>query len=468
MKQRGSAIVVATLVFCAVLGARTASCTPIWAGMPHTVTLELEPPYVAAGSTARLVATLIPCVDVESLYVEIWLPPALRTDPDSARIGEWRQKAKKGERVVIAGEAVFREAGVYVVQVSYWHRDPRWRKTGPGRGDVINFPISIPGGMMTGQRAADKPPYQVKEAPEGVQDTLGGEPLLHFPASGKISASMPHTISLRLEPDSVSVDATVRVALTFIPCVDVDSLSLRFSLPKQPGAQVQGPIEQEWRGNAKKGREISLSGSVVFRRVGRYSVHVFYQHPDPEGGSNPRSDTKIFRIMVPGGVDATSMRSRLPIRAVRPQTPMGGAGAFGDTLGGIRAAERIGPVAPASPCWRWREFGATGADTLRIRRVEPRLGSDALMALQFGGTRLDSVVTGPASTLTPPCDDTIQVVANCDVLVWVGDPPLDCSNWRVVPSWLGTIVELPDHRARFTAGSSPGVGNIWFDYGGYS
>ena len=39
-------------------------------------------------------------------------------------------------------------------------------------------------------------------------------------------------------------------------------------------------------------------------------------------------------------------------------------------------------------------------------------------------------------------------------------------NWRVVPSWLGTVVELPDHKARFTAGSFAGTGSILCDYQG--
>jgi len=292
-------------------------------------------------------------------------------------------------------------------------------------------------------------------------------------SGSKPSAGMPHTISLRLEPDSVSVDASVKVTLTFIPCIDVDSLFIRFRSPNQPGAQVQGPIMQDWRGNAKKGRIITLSSLVVFHRVGRYYVEVFYKHPDPRGYLNPRSDTKVFRIIVPGSIDTTSIESQIPRHLKRPRTLVGGTSVSPDIPGRVLPVER-GETAGSGtpPCWGWRKFGPIGTDTLKMKfRGEPLSHGETLMILPSGRTWLDSIVTGSVSPLTPPCNDTLQIIATCDILVALYDQygnVLDASNWRVVPSWLGTIVELPDHKALFTAGSSPGIGNIWCDYGGYS
>ncbi len=280
----------------------------------------------------------------------------------------------------------------------------------------------------------------------------------------KISASMPHTISLRLEPDSVSVDAMVKIVLTFVPCVDVDSLSLRFSLPRQQGAQAKGPLKQEWQGNAKKGQEINLSGLAVFHRAGRYSVHVFYQHPDPEGGTNPRWDTKVFPIVVPGGIDTASTRSRLPIRGEVPRTLIGRMAGSSDTVGTVRPLGGVTPRGSKTPCSGW-----SSGDTVKMRLPAGRIAAgNGPLVRDSLGPQQDSIGKSPTSLLTPPCGDTIQVIATRD---YVFQPQYDGSYWQVEPSWLGTVEELTEppyaHWVRFRAGSVGGVGRIYFYYGGY-
>jgi hypothetical protein len=156
-------------------------------GMPHSITVRLEPSYVNVGDSVKIIATFIPCVDVESLQVRLWLPAEFVGKENPVLIRELRSKAKKGEEIVISGRGVAPKAGLYDVQVSYLHRDPKWPRA--LNADVLDFPISIPGGRVPARRVEDELPYRLKEAPEGIGDKLGGGQLLHFPAGGKTSSA---------------------------------------------------------------------------------------------------------------------------------------------------------------------------------------------------------------------------------------------------------------------------------------
>ena len=260
------------------------------------------------------------------------------------------------------------------------------------------------------------------------------------------------SIGLALDPESVSVECPVTITVTLTPAVDLESLLIVFELLPKPDAQLVGALEQEWHGNAKKGQVISLSVMAVFHRTGYYSANVLYRHRNPRGYPVMVGDGRGFTIHIPGGIETSRIEDKLPFRLKLPRTLIGLTSTSRDTIGGVRPLDRVGkdPLG----------FGLTR---------QPCSPDKALMPLRSGETSADSVVSGfVSSALSPPCEDTFQVIATCDILVWLGDPPVDASNWRVVPSWLGTVEELLDHRARFTAGSSPGIGNIWCDYGGYS
>ena len=295
--------------------------------------------------------------------------------------------------------------------------------------------------------------------------------LLAGPALGDISPwTPPHTIGLALDPESVGVESPVKITVTFIPCVDVESLSISFKILPEPDAQVFGALQHGWHGKGKKGQAITLSGTAIFHRPGYCGANVKYEHRDPRGFAKMIGNTRVFVIRIPGGIQKPGRtEDRLPLRVKTPRTLIGRTGASGDTVGGVRPLDWVGPRISDSRCWRWRKFGPAGNDTPGTGLTgQPCSPGEALIPLSPAGTSVDSVVTGFVSPLSPPCDDTAQVIATCDILVQLGNPPVDASNWRVVPSWLGSIAELPDHRARFTAGSFPGIGNIWCDYGGYS
>ena len=59
----------------------------------------------------------------------------------------------------------------------------------------------------------------------------------------------------------------------------------------------------------------------------------------------------------------------------------------------------------------------------------------------------------------------MHIIATCDKIfsVVVNENIVDLVNWRVVPASLGTVVELEDHRAKFTAGPAAGEGKILAD-----
>jgi len=260
------------------------------------------------------------------------------------------------------------------------------------------------------------------------------------------------SIGLALDPESVSVECPVTITVTLTPAVDLESLLIVFELLPKPNAQLVGALEQEWHGNAKKGQVISLSGMAVFHRPGYYSANVLYQHRNPRGYPVMVGEAKGFTIRVPGGLQQpTRFEDKLPLRLKIPRALIGLTSTSRDTVGGVRPLEPVG-----------KDSLGFGLTRLRCSPGKVPMSVPSRRALA------DSVVIDFVSPLSPPCDDTAQVVGTCDILVWLGTPPLDASNWRVVPSWLGTIQELPDYRARFTAGSSPGIGNIWCDYGGYS
>jgi hypothetical protein len=295
--------------------------------------------------------------------------------------------------------------------------------------------------------------------------------------AGDIKAGPPHIIGLALEPESVTVESPVKVTVTFIPCVDVESLSISFKILPEPDAQVLGALQHSWHGKGKKGQAITFSWATVFHRPGNYVANVAYEHRDPAGFATMVRDGRGFIIRVPGGIQQPGRIDDLfPLHLKIPRTLIGLASDSGDTVGGVRPLERVKPDVRDSGGGRRLELrGLTpmGGDSLRFglgrQRCPPH---KARMSARSGGTFPDSVASGfVSSALSPPCGDTFQVIATCDILLWMEDQYgniLDASNWRVVPSWLGSMEELPDHRARFTAGSSPGIGNIWCDYGGYS
>jgi len=155
-------------------------------GLPHSISVRLEPSYVNVGDSVKVIATFIPCVDVESLRIRLWLPGEFVSKGNTALIREFRVKAKKGERIEIAGRGVAPKAGLYDVQVSYSHPDPKWRRSIDA--DVVDFPIEIPGGVVTDRRAESGPPYLLKEAPDAIGDTFDVGHVLQVPASGKMSS----------------------------------------------------------------------------------------------------------------------------------------------------------------------------------------------------------------------------------------------------------------------------------------
>jgi len=133
------------------------------------------------------------------------------------------------------------------------------------------------------------------------------------PASAdKPRSTLPHSIVVKVEPESVSVGSTTKVTLTFIPCVDVENLRISLYLPHEPGAKALGPQRQKWSGNRKKGQAITLSGLVVFDKPGLYLVGMSYMHPDPKFHLDRRGDVKEFWIRVPGGVETHPPELDLP------------------------------------------------------------------------------------------------------------------------------------------------------------
>jgi hypothetical protein len=205
MKQRIS-IALAVVLFASALFATSVALADGHRGVatPHAIALRLEPPYVTAGSTAKIIATFTPGVDVESLLVSIWLTPEVRTDPDSAWINRWREKARKGEAIVVSTAAIFPKPGRYPVGVSYWHADTH----GPWvlRANTIGFYILVPGGIET-VKPQDELPYRFDRAPKGVQNMPGGEPLFCFPIKTKMNSARDSMVSRH--PEKVGKDSIV-------------------------------------------------------------------------------------------------------------------------------------------------------------------------------------------------------------------------------------------------------------------
>jgi hypothetical protein len=141
----------------------------------------------------------------------------------------------------------------------------------------------------------------------------------------------------------------------------------------------------------------------VFHRRGLYSVEVLYIHPDPQFHDplNPRWDTKVFRIGVPGGVDTTETESQSAIQyKVRPY--MGGRGVFSDTLE-IPTPQMLHPVVPYNPCW-----GSIEGDTARLRLPAGRiLQGEGPVVPDSLGPQQSSIGKGPTSLLTG-CGDTMD------------------------------------------------------------
>ena len=204
MKQRIS-IALAVVLFASALFATSVALADGHRGVatPHAIALRLEPPYVTVGSTAKIIATFTPGVDVESLLVSIWLPPEVRTDPDSAWINRWREKARKGEAIVVSTAAIFPKPGRYPVGVSYWHADTH----GPWvlRANTIGFYILVPGGIET-VKPKEELPYRSR-APKGVQNMPGGEPLFCFPIKTKMNSASDSMVSRH--PEKVGNDSIV-------------------------------------------------------------------------------------------------------------------------------------------------------------------------------------------------------------------------------------------------------------------
>jgi len=141
-------------------------------GMPHTITVRFEPPYVKVGDTVNVITTFVPCVDIESLYVDVWLPPEVRVDSTGGNIRGLRGRVKKDEPMVISGRAVFPKPGLYLLEVGYAHFDPRRRHE--RRTETRNFRFLIPGGILT-PRPKDEVPIWVDRAPEGAEGASRGE-----------------------------------------------------------------------------------------------------------------------------------------------------------------------------------------------------------------------------------------------------------------------------------------------------
>ena len=176
---------------------------------PHAIALKLEPSYVTAGSTAKVIATFTPGVDIESLRVNIWLDPEVRTDPACPRIIEWREKARKGEAIVVSAAAMFSKPGRYLVGVSYWHAETH----GPWvlRANTINFHILVPGGIET-VKPEDKLPSLMKEAPDGMVDTVREGQLLHFPVGAQTGSARDSMVGKR--PGGAGGDSIVTAFVT--------------------------------------------------------------------------------------------------------------------------------------------------------------------------------------------------------------------------------------------------------------
>jgi hypothetical protein len=264
-------------------------------------------------------------------------------------------------------------------------------------------------------------------------------------------APLPHNITLKMEPESVSVGSTVKITLTFVPCVDLENLHIVFSLPRERGARALGPQRQTWKGNRKKGEVITLFGSVVFDSAGLYLVEMMYRHKFHSGS---RGDLKDIYIRVPGSIETHPPELDFP------------------APGGQRGSGEIGPPEVISvdslpgrvPCGRTipaivlTQAGPAG-DSLRLKCPLSTKRGSAISVLPSANVSTDTIWA----------QDTERIIATCDKIVyWVlGENIADMDNWRVVPPSLGTVVELPDHTARFTASSAAGVGMILADWESY-
>jgi len=283
---------------------------------------------------------------------------------------------------------------------------------------------------------------------------------------------MPHTFAYKLEPESVSVGSTVKITGTLIPCVDVESLVVYLRLPKASGAEVSLPLVREWRGEGKKGKAINISGDVVFQKPGTYRFSISYSHPHPRYRKSMVWDYRSFIIRVPGGIQTPKAQAELFGEEVGPSNKVVGVRRL--CADSARVAQR-GDTSrtEAHKLPQGIEVVVTegtrpGPDTLR-RAILPQRSSveDSLRTQCFKGGAADSVVTAFATL--PSAGGTawapeVHIIATCDkIFSVVVNGEIAHLTWHVDPPSLGTVVELPDHRARFTAGPAAGVGTLGGD-----
>jgi len=294
--------------------------------------------------------------------------------------------------------------------------------------------------------------------------------------AGDIKAGPPHIIGLALEPESVTVESPVKVTITFIPCVDVESLSISFKILPEPDAQVFGALQHTWHGKGKKGQVIAFSGATVFHRRGNYVADVAYEHRDPAGFATMVRDGRGFIIRIPGGIQQPGRIEDLrPFHLKIPRTLVGTATRVRvDTMAVVgrsdTSATGVQRMPPQVIELGFVEGKRSGIDTSQSTiQTHPPCVEDSLPRIWLQGSPGDSAATRSVFTTSSP--ETLHVIATCDKIIWYHDGQgniVDMDNWRVNPWWLGTIEELPDHRARFTAGSTAGVGEILCDYQGYT
>jgi hypothetical protein len=262
----------------------------------------------------------------------------------------------------------------------------------------------------------------------------------------------PHTVSIKLEPESVNVGSTAKIAVTFIPCADVESLRIWLLMPYGHGVRNISPRLQTWSGNLKKGKPVTISGLVELGAPGLYMVEMTYVHNDSPKfhlGHHIR-DLKALNIRVPGGLEDVRRESAL-----------------------YRGECEGGPPQEVINVDSLRDRVPHERTMRGVVQTQGMLPGDSMHQKHSLSTERDSGISvlpsASVSTDTIWWGSTEHFIATCDkILYWLqGEDIADMDNWRVVPPSLGTVIELPDHTARFTAGSAAGTGLILSDWEGY-
>jgi hypothetical protein len=323
-------------------------------GMPHEITVKFEPSYVSVGDTVDVVTTFVPCVDIESLNVVIWLPPEIRVDSTRDVIRGWRERASKGEAVVVSsGRAVFPKPGLYLVQVAYWHPDPRYPR-GPYYTwtEVRNFRFLIPGGILT-PRPRDEVPIRAKRAPEGIRDTSSpyrqSSPPVR-PVSGSAGDSTVGKCLGGVGGDSIpaeSVSASAGERLEFsgqaaFSTVDEDSNGLAEALAVDAEVRVLeagqyligGELSRqgEFISNGPRSTSPLFSDYVLEAGPGTYVAHVEFSGEDIfEHGMNGPYQVRLW------AVDASGVHDSLEC-----STPSYAYTIFGEVLATLTSATDSG------------------------------------------------------------------------------------------------------------------------------